>query len=463
MADSRPITALLMALLLAMVSSACLRTVNATAPHHGYAPCDSSVLQASGYIPIPGVNNTVKNFFFWLFAPRHWPVDGTSPPVIMWMTGGPGCSSTMALLTELGPCMMNETSGELYRNAYGWNDEAYLLFVDQPTGVGYSYGDRANWAHNQSEVAEDMYQLLQSFALRFTSPSIIGANDFFIIGESYGGHYVPSLAYRILLGNQHRDGPEINLKGIAVGNGLTDPYTQLPYYAETAYHWCQEVLGAPCITEGDYEEMLSLLPLCLEKTRVCNMGPDDTDISCSVATTLCSEYMWFYYATGRNSYDIRKPCLVEGLCYPMNHTIAFFQSFAVQASLGVSAEAQWSTCNADVSELFLNDYLRNFNFTFPPLLEAGVRVLIYAGDMDYTCNWLGNQAWVKALQWAGTAGFNAAESVEFAVGNRWAGQVRRYANFSFVRVYDAGHLVPMDQPEVSLYMVRRFLHDESFV
>ncbi|KPA78509.1 putative serine carboxypeptidase (CBP1) [Leptomonas pyrrhocoris] len=433
--------------------------VFAAPAHHGYAACDPSVVQSSGYIDIPGVSGTQKHYFYWLFGPRRWPTDGSQPPVIMWMTGGPGCSSSLALLSELGPCMMNETSGELHRNAYGWNDEAYLLFVDQPTGVGYSYGDKANYVHNESEVAEDMYHFLQGFARKFTSPSITGANDFFIIGESYAGHYVPAVSYRIFQGNQRGDGPVINLKGIGIGNGITDPYTQYPSYAETAYHWCKEKLGAPCITDAAYEEMLSLLPACLNKTWACNMGPDDTDESCSVANALCSEYKGYYFATGRNSYDIRKTC--DGpLCYPMGYTLGFYTDPVVRASLGINDAANWSTCNSEVGELFDRDHQRNFNYTFPPMLAAGIRVLIYAGDMDYTCNWIGNKAWVKALEWSDTAAFNAAPDLEFAVGGRWAGQERKYGNFSFVRVYDAGHMVPMDQPEVSLYMVSQFLHDK---
>lgn len=460
MASSLSTTALLVALLVAMVPLACVPTVHASTPHHGYAGCDPSVVQSSGYIDIPGVNNTLKHYFYWLFGPRKWSNDGREPPVIMWMTGGPGCSSTMALLTELGPCMMNETSGELYYNTYGWNDEAYLLFVDQPTGVGYSYGDKFNYVHNQSEVAEDMYNFLQLFARRFTSPSIIGTNDFYIIGESYAGHYVPAVSYRIVMGNERGDGLHINLKGIAVGNGITDPYTQLPFNAETAYYWCKEKLGFPCVTEKAYEEMISLLPACLEKTKKCNEGPDDSDVSCSVSTALWAQYVDYYYATGRNSYDIRKQC-VGDLCYPMQNTIDFYHKPSVRASLGVSAEAQWSTCNSEVSVLFERDHMRNFNFTFPLMLDLGIRVLIYAGDMDFICNWLGNEAWVKALRWFGTDGFNSAPNVEFAVNGRWAGLERSYGGLSFVRIYDAGHMVPMDQPEVALFMVLRFLHGQN--
>ncbi|GET87754.1 serine carboxypeptidase, putative [Leishmania tarentolae] len=453
-------SALLAALLVLMMPWTCLCTVYGGTPHHGYTRCDPSVVQSSGYISIPGVNNTLKHSFYWLFGPRKWPSDGRAPPVILWMTGGPGCSSTLALLMELGPCMMNADSGELIHNAYGWNDEAYLLFVDQPTGVGYSYGDKFNYVGNESGVAEDMYHFLQLFAQRFTSPSITGANDFYIIGESYGGHYVPSVGYRILMGNKRGDGLHINLKGIAVGNGLTDPYTQLPFYAETAYHWCKEKLGAPCITEKQYEEMLSLIPACQEKVKKCNEGPDDSSMSCSVAYALFNEYVSYYQSTGRNSYDIGKPCIGD-LCYPMQNSVDFYNDLTVKASLGASSAIQWSLCNGEVHTLFERDFMRNFNYTIPPMLDMGIRVLIYAGDMDFICNWLGNEAWVKALQWFGADRFNAAPNVEFAVSGRWAGQERTYGGLSFVRIYDAGHMVPMDQPEVALFMVHRFLNNQS--
>jgi cathepsin A (carboxypeptidase C) len=328
--------------------------------------------------------------------------------------------------------------------------------------VGYSYGDKINYVHNESEVAEDMYHFLQGFAKKFKSPSITGANDFYIIGESYAGHYVPALGYRILQGNQRGDGPHINLKGIAVGNGLTDPYTQCPFYAEMAYSGCAEKTGKPCITEAAYEEMLSLLPTCMEHIQQCNnesLGYDASNAECLLANAACEEYQNYYYSTGLNSYDVRKPC--DGpLCYSMNNTLAFFNNSVVRSALGVSDSAKWSTCSEEVGELFMYDEVKNFNYTFPPMLEAGIRVMIYAGDCDFICNWMGNKAWVTALNWPGKAAFNAAPDVEFSVAGRAAGEERTYGNFSFVRIYDAGHMVPMDQPEVSLYMVSQFLHNQ---
>jgi cathepsin A (carboxypeptidase C) len=429
------------------------------ASHHGWAACDPAVVQSSGYIDIPGVGGTQKHYFYWLFGPRRWPTDGSQPPVIMWMQGGPGGSSSFGMLAELGPCLMNETSGELYRNAYGWNDEAYLLFVDQPTGVGYSYGDKINYVHNESEVAEDMYHFLQGFAKKFKSPSITGANDFYITGESYGGHYVPAVGYRILQGNQRGDGPHINLKGIAVGNGLTDPYTQYPSYVDIAYNWCKEKLGAPCVNESARDAMQTGLPHCLDLIATCNSFPDDTDESCGEANTYCRQLAAYYTDTGKNSYDVRKPCIGE-LCYPIDHLKALLRTREVMASLGVKSDIMWNSSTPTVSEMFAHDIHRNFNYTIPPMLEAGIRVMIYAGDVDYICNWMGNKAWVMALNWPGKAAFNAAPDVEFSVAGRAAGEERTYGNFSFVRIYDAGHMVPMDQPEVSLYMLSHFAHQE---
>ncbi|KAL7701174.1 serine carboxypeptidase (CBP1) [Lotmaria passim] len=435
-------------------------TLAVGAAHHGYPSCDLSVVQSSGYIDIPGVGGTQKHYFYWLFGPRRWPRDGSRPPVIMWMQGGPGCSSTFGLLVELGPCLMNETSGELYRNAYGWNDEAYLLFVDQSAGVGFSYADKVNYDHNESEAAEDMYNFLQGFAKRFLSPSITGGNDLYITGESYAGHYIPALAHRIVVGNQRGDKPKINLKGIAIGNGWTDPYTQFPSYVTIAYEWCKEKLGAPCITAAARDDMEAKLPQCLELIRTCNSFPNDGDASCARAKDVCDNALEHYKMTGLNSYDIRKPCITDD-CYNTSHADNFLRLPEVVRAVGAKSDIVYEGCSAEVGKDFSNDIQRNFNYTFPPMLAAGIRVLIYAGDMDFICNWIGSKAWVTALEWPGKAAFNAAPDVEFSVNGRAAGQERTYGNFSFVRIYDAGHMVPMDQPEVSLYMMRRFLYNQK--
>ena len=93
----------------------------------------------------------------------------------------------------------------------------------------------------------------------------------------------------------------------------------------------------------------------------------------------------------------------------------------------------------------------------PDLLENGIPVLVYAGDQDYICNWLGNQAWTLALPWSGQGAFNATTPADWSVAGAKAGELRSSGTFSFLRVLAAGHMVPRDQPEVALSMINSFV------
>lgn len=77
---------------------------------------------------------------------------------------------------------------------------------------------------SEKEMAEDVYEFLKKFFNKHTTKL---GNDFFIIGESYGGHYVPSLGDFVYESNKNNTF-KINLKGIGIGNGLVDPLTQYP-------------------------------------------------------------------------------------------------------------------------------------------------------------------------------------------------------------------------------------------
>ncbi|KAF1788040.1 Serine carboxypeptidase [Phytophthora cactorum] len=97
------------------------------------------------------------------------------------------------------------------------------------------------------------------------------------------------------------------------------------------------------------------------------------------------------------------------------------------------------------------------------LLDAGVRVLIYAGDADLMCNWVGNQAWVMALDWSGKTEFNNAPSRPFVTSEATdSGRVRSFENLAFIRVFNSGHMVPMDQPVVSFEMINKFFQNKDF-
>lgn len=170
-----------------------------------------------------------------------------------------------------------------------------------------------------------------------------------------------------------------------------------------------------------------------------------------------------YMATGLNPYDMRIKCEKPPLCYDMSNDVKFLNDPEVQKQLGVNM--QFSSCNLVVNKAFTLDFMKNFHMLIPPMLAAGIDVLIYAGDQDFICNWLGNEKWTLALPWQHKAEFNAATKVPFVVkgkelgvmDGKEVGELRSHSNFHFLRVYQAGHMVPMDQPEAALGMFNKLI------
>lgn len=100
------------------------------------------------------------DMFYWLFQSRRSP---STDPLVMWLTGGPGCSSEMAVFYENGPFTINDDMS-LTSNAYSWNDVSNVIFVDNPVGTGFS--ENAGLSHldkTEEEIAETMYRFLQGF------------------------------------------------------------------------------------------------------------------------------------------------------------------------------------------------------------------------------------------------------------------------------------------------------------
>lgn len=90
-----------------------------------------------------------------------------------------------------------------------------MLFLDQPAGVGFSYSNLSSDYNTTGDKrsAKDTYTFLINWLERFPHYK---NRDFYIAGESYGGHFVPELAYTTLAHNKKSNRPFINLKGIAV-------------------------------------------------------------------------------------------------------------------------------------------------------------------------------------------------------------------------------------------------------
>merc|ERR1712048_29299 len=200
--------------------------------------------------------------------------------------------------------------------------------------------------------------------------------------------------------------------------------------------------------------MQSQVQPCIDKIAQCK--DSTTYDACAEAQGFCNgAFIGPYQQTGMNVYDQRIKCKVPGLCYDFSSVTTWLNSADVQKQLGVNKK--WESCNYGVNAQFQGDWMQRYDTKLVDLLGSGIRVLIYAGDCDFICNWLGNKHWTLKLDWPHSAEFNAAEDKPYMAGGKEVGRLRTASGFSFMQVYQAGHMVPMDQPEVSLQMLNQFL------
>ena len=173
--------------------------------------------------------------FFWLIA------NNDSDSLVLWFNGGPGCSSIDAgFLFEMGPVttplhpagydnLQKGNQAPLRFNPYSWAKVSNIMYLEQPVGVGYSHGSPP--PQNEDEVAADFYRFLLHFYEIFPH---MREKRLYLVGESYAGMYVPSMAHYIMMKASNND-PEIPLQGIALGNGWVDAVKQGPFVIDYAW------------------------------------------------------------------------------------------------------------------------------------------------------------------------------------------------------------------------------------
>ncbi len=220
-----------------------------------------------------------KKFFYWLFEPDTTDQPNVSDaeiPLLIWLNGGPGCSSMDGLWLENGPFRLTSPSGAsadwtIQINPYSWHKSpAYLLYIDQPVGTGLSFSKRRNYCRNDHEVNADFYVFLQNFLQVYSQlfledqPEIVQTSDrkqkerynmsrpLYFSGESHAGHYIPNMMDYILEMNDIDESTKmphvlIDLHGGAIGNGWINPYYQ--------YAAAEVAFGAGSIDLAQKEEL----------------------------------------------------------------------------------------------------------------------------------------------------------------------------------------------------------------
>jgi vitellogenic carboxypeptidase-like protein len=186
----------------------------------------------SGYLNIHNKGSSALAFIFYGKEKANISEIGRTPTII-WLNGGPGSSSQLGNLMELGPFWLVPDTDQPYRvtrNNNSWVKDYNVLFVDQPIGTGLSYADPRvpnPYVHSMDDVAQDFYNALYTLYNDakgcFSNLNIKPDAPLFIFGESYAGKYVPAIGAKIIK-EKLNGGFLKGLKGVAIGDGFTHPF-----------------------------------------------------------------------------------------------------------------------------------------------------------------------------------------------------------------------------------------------
>lgn len=466
----------------------------------------------SGLLPMNNKNRHGQ-LMFWLFVPSPTTVSNPNALTI-WLNGGPGCTSFGAgLFLENSPvtvpprpagyCCLQEKEPLQY-NRYSWTNASALLYVEQPVGVGFSFGGPAPL--NEDDLSGDMYAWLMNFFQVFEEYQDA---ELYIFGESYAGMYVPSMAHRIHQENRklantaagssnNNDGTvrrPVNLQGIALGNGWVDARVQGPATIDWAFWhgmidaYTRDNLHAEwnrCQTTkpSAYHPVSPFHPFTV---------PDDCAMMEGVlraagAGVLRDKHGLDYpLAYGPNTYDATTwdP---YGVILDGNTTFnLFFNDPRVKEILHAPLETEWAGCIPGAgrrrrlmpSSLPGQRHHRGLILeqdrpisTIPymaELLDAGIRVLVYNGDRDLSTNAPGSEILLNSMEWKGMNEWKQASRALWMVQDRErhqkvvGGYAKELQGLAFVVVYNSGHMVPFNQPLPALDLITRFVLNETFM
>lgn len=415
-----------------------------------------SFQQFSGYVTVNKAAG--RALFYWLTEATQQPL---TKPLVIWLNGGPGCSSVAyGASEEIGPFRINKTASGLTLNKFSWNTLANLLFLEAPAGVGFSYSNRSSDLLDTGDyrTATDSLEFVIGWLERFPRYK---NREIYITGESYAGHYVPQLAKQILLHNK-KSKNKINLKGIMVGNAVTDNYYD---NLGTVNYWWSHAM----ISDKTYQQLMNTCDFRRQKES------DECESSYSYA--MDKEFgnidQYNIYAPPCNKSDgstytrqgMRLPHRPHKMMRQLSGYDPCTEKYAeiyynrpdVQQALHANKTRipyKWTACSEVLN--------RNWNDTdvsilpiYREMIASGLRIWVFSGDVDSVVPVTATRYSLARLKLT-----TKVPWYPWYVKKQVGGWTEVYEGLTFATVRGAGHEVPMFKPRAALALFRAFIRGE---
>ncbi|CAA6657683.1 unnamed protein product [Spirodela intermedia] len=434
----------------------------------------------TGYIAVDDLEE-VNLFYYFVKSDRNPAED----PLMLWITGGPGCTGLSGLAYEIGKVLSwpprfdieNYEEGRMPRLVHreeSWTRVSSVVFVDSPVGVGFSYSTAAEeneWS--DTSATRRLHAFIRKWLV--DHPEFI-SNPFYVCGDSYGGKMAPLVTQAIINGNEAGVKPLINLKGYSAGNPVTtekrfDDGTKIPYshgmglISDELYEETKESCGGDYVNPRNTKciECLDAVYKNWERLEIQFTLGVYCDLKSPKPKQSAAEDRYLIDLERNHLYSpqiINKECRVTLLCLNINFLAikSWVDNDAVREALGVrkGSIGEWNRCQKYIKA--------NYGFDVPSsvpyhlnVTSKGFRSLVYSGDHDLEINFMGTQAWIRSFNFSIVDDWRP-----WLVNGQVAGYTRAYANnLTFATVKGAGHVVTEYKRKETWAMFERWIAGQA--
>ncbi|XP_012341187.1 retinoid-inducible serine carboxypeptidase-like isoform X1 [Apis florea] len=405
--------------------------------------------QEWGYVKV----RSASHMFWWLYYTTANVSSYYEKPLIIWLQGGPGASSTSyGNFEELGPLDV-----DLKPRNFSWVKDYNVLFIDNPIGTGFSYATLSSgFARTNAEIAHDLVECMKGFLKELPQFQDVPT---YITTESYGGKMGAEFALQWYKAQQ-RGTIKSKLKGVALGDAWISPI-------DSVMTWAPFLLSTGMVDTEGYKK----IDEAAQKTK----NAVETK-SWRVATMLWSnaeavinevtDNIDFYNILTKMEASGMRSLVARIRSKPFLREYATFNEVSLSRLMNgpVKKALQLPVNHGDQSDLVFEKLQEDFmkpvvNIVEELLDKTDIKVAVITGHMDLIVDTPGTLKWVEKMNWKDANLWHYASRYPLVVQEIIEGYEKSYGNFAMYWVNRAGHMVPKDNPAAMARILQKLTEE----
>ncbi|XP_012270325.1 retinoid-inducible serine carboxypeptidase [Orussus abietinus] len=391
------------------------------------------------------------HMFWWLYYTIAKVPSYFEKPLLIWLQGGPGGSSTgYGNFEELGPLDLH-----LQKRNFTWINEYNVLFIDNPVGTGFSYVERQSvYTKTNAEIATDLLECIKGFLKAFPGFQNVPT---YVTAESYGGKMAAEFA-NVWYKAQQLGEITSNLKGVALGDSWISPI-------DSVLTWAPFLLNTGMVDKRGYREIAeaakrtSLAVNTSNWITATNLWAHTEEIILKVTNNI-DFYNILYRKQPKPMADLKDAnSLSKGTVFQQliledpDALLNELMNTKVKTALGLNVT--WGNQSSTVFAELYEDFMKPTTEQVQLLLNnTNLEVFIFTAQLDLIVDTPGTLLWVERLRWKNSANWLSARRIPLVVNNVIEGYVKEYGNLKMYWFNRSGHMAPRDNPDAMASMLR---------